>query len=58
MHTVQRAFELAATGNYRSLEHIKIIMRRERLDSVDAHLAGGTIKRQLMNVIRNAGMRT
>jgi len=47
MDTVRRAFELAAVGNCRSLEELRARLRRERLESVDAHLSGTTIRTQL-----------
>lgn len=57
MNTVQRAFELAATGDCRSLEDVRIRMRRESLEQVDAHLAGPTIRSQLAAIMHNASAR-
>lgn len=54
MNTVQRAFELAASGDFQTFQHLKWRMHRERLESVDAHLAGGSIKRQLTAAINAA----
>jgi len=54
MNTVHRAFELAATGKYGSLQHLRVKLQKERYESVDAHLAGGVIKRQLSAVIQRA----
>jgi hypothetical protein len=54
MNTVQRAFELAASGNFQTFQHLKWRMHREKLENVDAHLAGGTIKRQLNLAIQRA----
>lgn len=52
MDTVHRAFELAATGKYGSLQHLKIKLRKEHHESIEAHLAGGVIKRQLSAIIQ------
>ena len=54
MNTVHRAFELAATGSYSTLQDLKIKLRKERYESVEAHLAGSVIKRQLAMVLRQA----
>jgi hypothetical protein len=45
--TVERAFELAASGRCRSIEAIRQQLTREDYSAVHAHLAGPLIKRQL-----------
>jgi hypothetical protein len=54
MNTVHRAFELAATGKYGSVRHLRIKLQKEHHESVEAHLAGGVIKRQLTTIIQRA----
>ena len=45
--TVERAFELARLGSFRTLPEIVAILKGERHESVDAHLAGPSIRRDL-----------
>jgi hypothetical protein len=45
--TVERAFELARLGAYQSLPELVAMLKRERHDAVDAHLAGPSIRRDL-----------
>jgi len=45
--TIERAFQLARSGECRTLDEIKRRLRRERFDSVDFHLAGKLTKAQL-----------
>lgn len=51
MTTVERAFELAREGRCRSVDDIRRQLKAERFDSVEGHLAGGTIKRQLVQAL-------
>ena len=44
---IERAFELARQGRCRTLEDIRRVLARESYSAIDAHLAGGTIRRQL-----------
>lgn len=48
---IERAFELARLGQCRTLEDIRKTLSRECYSSVDAHLSGGTIRRQLKALI-------
>jgi hypothetical protein len=45
--TLERAFELARSGRFSSVSDIRLALRRERFDQVEAHLAGSSIARQL-----------
>jgi hypothetical protein len=45
--TVERAFELARSGDCRSLPDIVAALKRERHESVEAHLAGPSIRKDL-----------
>jgi hypothetical protein len=45
--TVERAFELARLGAYESLPELAALLKRERYDAVDAHLAGPSIRSDL-----------
>lgn len=46
--TVERSFELAREGQCRSIDDIRRKLKAERFDSVDSHLASGSLKRQLI----------
>ncbi len=45
--TLERAFELAKSGEYATVDEIRARLKSERHDQVEAHLAGPSIKRQL-----------
>jgi hypothetical protein len=45
--TLERAFELARTGEYAGVNEIRAQLKREQHESVDAHLAGPSLSRQL-----------
>ena len=45
--TIERAFQLARSGECRTLDDLKRRLRRERCESVDFHLAGKLTKAQL-----------
>lgn len=45
--TVERAFQLARTGEHRGVHEIAAALKRERHDAVDAHLAGPSIRKDL-----------
>ena len=45
--TIERAFILAETGSCRTVADIRTQLKKEQRDSVDAHLAGSVIERQL-----------
>lgn len=45
--TLERAFTLARSGSCATVNDIRMQLRAERFDLVDAHLAGPAIARQL-----------
>jgi hypothetical protein len=45
--TVERAFELARSGDCQGVADIVSALKRERHESVDAHLAGPSLRRDL-----------
>ncbi len=45
--TLERAFELARSGECANIAEIRTRLKRERFDSVEAHLQGPSINRQL-----------
>ena len=50
--TVERAFELAREGSCRSVGEIRRKLKEERFDMIEAHLASGAIKRQLIQMMK------
>lgn len=48
--TVERAFELARSGDCDNLPAIVAALKGERHESVDAHLAGPSIRKDLRRV--------
>lgn len=45
--TLERAFELARSGEFSTPAEIRQRLKQERFDSVEAHLQGPSITRQL-----------
>ena len=45
--TLERAFALARSGTCATIDDIRLALKRERFDQIDAHLAGHSIKKQL-----------
>lgn len=45
--TLERAFELARSGDCRIVDDIRRKLKSERFSQVDEHLSGPSIKRQL-----------
>lgn len=45
--TIERALMLADAGTCRTVGEIRTQLKREQLESVDAHLSGSFIQRQL-----------
>ena len=45
--TLERAFDLARSGTCAGVPEIRLTLKRERFDQVEAHLAGQSITRQL-----------
>ncbi|WP_066820986.1 hypothetical protein [Sphingomonas mali] len=54
LSTVERAFELARSGSCRTLEDIRRVLTAERYPSVQAHLAGPSIRRALLALCKAA----
>ena len=52
--TLERAFELARSGQYATVADIRLHLKRERYDSVEAHLQGQSIQRQLRKLCDEA----
>jgi hypothetical protein len=52
--TVERAFQLARSGQCHSVQEIALKLKRERYDSVEAHLAGQSIRRDLRRLCTEA----
>lgn len=51
--TVERAYQLAREGPCTSLDDIRRQLEQERYGSVNAHLSGPTIRRQLRQICRD-----
>jgi hypothetical protein len=51
---IERAFQLARSGEYRSMEDVRRRLAREGYESVSAHLGGRLIKDQLMGMMAEA----
>lgn len=49
--TLERAFDLAQAGSCLTVSEIRVQLKREQRESVDAHLAGPSIQRQLRTLI-------
>lgn len=45
--TIERAFEIARSGRFRTVPEIAAVLKSEWHDAVDAHLAGHSIRREL-----------
>jgi hypothetical protein len=45
--TIERAYELAQHGPCESIDEVRAQLKRERHESVEGHLSGPTITRQL-----------
>jgi hypothetical protein len=52
--TLERAFLLAESGDCTTVNDIRAQLKKEQCDSVDAHLAGQTIQRQLRERLARA----
>jgi hypothetical protein len=46
-NVIARAFELARSGQYRTLSEVQKALKREGFFSVEEHLRGGSIRKQL-----------
>lgn len=52
--TIERAHQLARSGSCSTLEDIRRALIAERHDSIQAHLAGPSIRRQLLALCKAA----
>ena len=52
--TLERAFALARSGTCASVNDIRVRLKAERYDNVDAHLSGAAITRQLRTLCTEA----
>lgn len=52
--TLERAFDLAESGDCTTVNEIRTRLKKEQCESVDAHLAGQTIQRQLRERLQRA----
>ncbi len=52
--TLERAFDLARSGECATVDDIRSRLKAERHDQVEAHLAGRSIKRQLAKLCTDA----
>jgi hypothetical protein len=55
--TVERAFELARLGAYTTVPELTAILKREWHESVDAHLAGPSIREDLRRLLKASATR-
>ena len=54
LSTVERAYQLARSGTCRNVEDIRRRLTSERYESVQAHLSGVSIKRDLLALCKAA----
>jgi hypothetical protein len=54
MNLVERAYALAASGEFHRLDEIERTLRREGYEEVTAHLSSRTLRRQLKQRLREA----
>ncbi|MFL6749288.1 MAG: hypothetical protein ACJ8E6_11475 [Sphingomicrobium sp.] len=54
LHTLERAFELAQSGECGTIDDIRRKLKAESYSQVDAHLAGATVRRQLLDLCKTA----
>jgi hypothetical protein len=52
--TLERAFELARSGECATVADIRVRLKRERFEAVEAHLQGQSIQRQLRRLCDEA----
>ena len=57
MSTIERALELAGTGRYRTIVGLKNALRLDKMEAIDAHLEGTSIRRQLVALMASAAAR-
>lgn len=54
MNLLERAFVLARSGEYATVNDLRIRLRAERFEQVDAHLSSPTLARQLRTLCTEA----
>ncbi|MBN8817016.1 MAG: hypothetical protein J0J06_16405 [Sphingomonas sp.] len=54
LSTVERAYQLARSGSCRSIDDIRRKLSAEHYDSVQGHLSGASIKRDLTALCKEA----
>lgn len=54
LHILERAFDLAKSGNCSTIDDIRRQLKAEHYAQVDAHLAGATVRRQLLDLCKEA----
>jgi hypothetical protein len=54
LHILERAFELAQSGDCTTIDDIRRRLKTESYAQVDAHLAGATVRRQLLDLCKAA----
>jgi hypothetical protein len=54
LSTVERAYELARSGDCSTVDDIRRVLTAERYPSVQAHLAGPSIRRALLALCKAA----
>jgi len=52
--TLERAFAIARSGTCATVAEIRLKLKRERFDQVEAHLSGPSINRQLRALCEQA----
>lgn len=53
---IERAFELALSGTCNNVHEVGLQLKKERFESVEAHLAGTSIRRQLRELCGKAAV--
>jgi hypothetical protein len=54
--TVERAFELAGSGECRTMRDLEVQLRRELYDNVQEHLRSPSLRDQLLALMQSAGL--
>jgi len=50
----ERAYQLARTGEYPKIRDLKVALKKEGYDQIDAHLGGASISRPLRVICEEA----
>jgi hypothetical protein len=54
---LERAFELAATGEYSTVTQIRFALRKEGYEAVEPQLVGPMVRRQLRSLMDEASVK-